>query len=149
LIIPEREFQLERGGKWDKGKSCETLNPLGPWLVTADEIEESQNFVLQLSVNGITRQDGSTSDMIFDVNYIVWYLSQFTVLEPRDLINTATQAGVSLGHDDFPFLGEVDVVELSINNLGSQRSLVGQALCVHRCSGRAKDLLPKQKDTKW
>jgi 2-keto-4-pentenoate hydratase/2-oxohepta-3-ene-1,7-dioic acid hydratase in catechol pathway len=125
--VSEREFQLERGGQWDKGKSCETFNPLGPWLVTADEIDNPQNLGLRLSVNGVTRQNGSTSDMIFDVNYIVWYLSQFMVLEPGDLINTGTPAGVSLGHDDVPFLAAGDVVELSIEGLGSQRSLIGQA----------------------
>ena len=125
--VSEREFQLERGGQWDKGKSCETFNPLGPWLVTADEIDDPQNLGLRLSVNGITRQNGSTSDMIFDVNYIVWYISHFMVLEPGDLINTGTPAGVSLGHDDVPFLAKGDVVELSIDGLGSQRSLIGQA----------------------
>jgi 2-keto-4-pentenoate hydratase/2-oxohepta-3-ene-1,7-dioic acid hydratase in catechol pathway len=125
--LSERDFQFERGGQWDKGKCCETFNPLGPWLVTADEIDDPQNLSLRLSVNGVLRQDGSTSDMIFDVNYIVWYLSQFMVLEPGDLINTGTPAGVSLGHDDVPFLGEGDVVELSIDGLGSQRSVIGQA----------------------
>jgi 2-keto-4-pentenoate hydratase/2-oxohepta-3-ene-1,7-dioic acid hydratase in catechol pathway len=125
--VSEREFQLERGGQWDKGKCCETFNPLGPWLVTADEIDDPQNLGLRLSVNGVARQDGSTSDMLFDVNYIVWYLSQFMVLEPGDLINTGTPAGVSLGHDDVPFLGEGDVVELFIDGLGSQRSVIGQA----------------------
>jgi 2-keto-4-pentenoate hydratase/2-oxohepta-3-ene-1,7-dioic acid hydratase in catechol pathway len=125
--VSEREFQLERGGQWDKGKCCETFNPLGPWLVTADEIVDPQNLLLRLSVNGVLRQDGTTYDMIFDVNYIVWYLSQFMVLEPGDLINTGTPAGVSLGHDDVPFLGEGDVVELFIDGLGSQRSVIGQA----------------------
>ena len=125
--VSEREFQLERGGQWDKGKCCETFNPLGPWLVTADEIVDPQNLFLRLSVNGVLRQDGTTYDMIFDVNYIVWYLSQFMVLEPGDLINTGTPAGVSLGHDDVPFLGQGDVVELSIDGLGSQRSVIGQA----------------------
>jgi 2-keto-4-pentenoate hydratase/2-oxohepta-3-ene-1,7-dioic acid hydratase in catechol pathway len=125
--VSEREFQLERGGQWDKGKSCETFNPLGPWLVSADEIDDPQNLSLSLKVNGVTRQEGSTSDMIFDVNYIVWYLSQFMVLEPGDLINTGTPAGVSLGHADIPFLREGDLVELSIEGLGLQRSVIGQA----------------------
>jgi 2-keto-4-pentenoate hydratase/2-oxohepta-3-ene-1,7-dioic acid hydratase in catechol pathway len=120
--VSEREFQLERGGQWDKGKSCETFNPLGPWLVTADEVADAQNLSLQLSVNGVSRQDGTTGDMIFDVNYLVWYLSQFMVLEPGDLINTGTPKGVSLGHDDVPYLRAGDVVELSINGLGTQRS---------------------------
>jgi 2-keto-4-pentenoate hydratase/2-oxohepta-3-ene-1,7-dioic acid hydratase in catechol pathway len=125
--VSEREFQLERGGQWDKGKSCETFNPLGPWLVSADEIDDPQDLRLRLAVNGESRQDSSTSEMIFDVKYIIWYLSQFMVLEPGDLINTGTPAGVSLGHDDVPFLHEGDVVELSIDGLGSQRSLIGQA----------------------
>jgi 2-keto-4-pentenoate hydratase/2-oxohepta-3-ene-1,7-dioic acid hydratase in catechol pathway len=125
--VSEREFQLERGGQWDKGKSCETFNPLGPWLVSSDEIDDPQGLRLRLSVNGIERQNGTTSDMIFNVNYVVWYLSQFMVLEPGDLINTGTPAGVSLGHDDVPFLGSGDVTELSIDGLGVQRSLIGQA----------------------
>jgi 2-keto-4-pentenoate hydratase/2-oxohepta-3-ene-1,7-dioic acid hydratase in catechol pathway len=125
--VSEREFQLERGGQWDKGKSCETFNPLGPWLVTADEVDDAQNLSLQLSVNGVPRQDGTTGDMIFDVNYLVWYLSQFMVLEPGDLINTGTPKGVSLGHDDVPYLRAGDVVELSINGLGTQRSTFRQA----------------------
>jgi 2-keto-4-pentenoate hydratase/2-oxohepta-3-ene-1,7-dioic acid hydratase in catechol pathway len=125
--VSEREFQMERGGQWDKGKSCETFNPLGPWLVTPDEIDDPQKLGLRLSVNGVTRQDGSTHDMIFDVAYLIWYVSQFMVLEPGDLINTGTPAGVSLGHDDVPYLKAGDVVELSINGLGSQRSLLTQA----------------------
>ena len=125
--VSEREFQLERGGQWDKGKCCETFNPLGPWLVTPDEIDDPQNLGLHLSVNGVTRQDGSTRDMIFDVAYLIWYVSQFMVLEPGDLINTGTPAGVSLGHDDVPYLKVGDVVELSIDGLGSQRSVLAQA----------------------
>ena len=125
--VSEREFQLEHGGQWDKGKCCETFNPLGPWLVTPEELMDPQNLRLRLAVNGVKRQDGSTSDMIFDVNYIIWYLSQFMVLEPGDLINTGTPSGVALGNSDIPFLREGDVVELSIDGLGSQRSIVGQA----------------------
>jgi 2-keto-4-pentenoate hydratase/2-oxohepta-3-ene-1,7-dioic acid hydratase in catechol pathway len=125
--VSEREFQLERGGQWDKGKSCETFNPLGPWLVTADEVPRPQNLSLHLSVNGVYRQNGSTSEMIFDVKYLVWYLTQFMVLEPGDLINTGTPPGVSLGHDDVPYLRAGDVVELSISSLGAQRSAIGQA----------------------
>jgi 2-keto-4-pentenoate hydratase/2-oxohepta-3-ene-1,7-dioic acid hydratase in catechol pathway len=124
--VSEREFQLERGGQWDKGKCCETFNPLGPWLVTADEIDDPQDLALCLSVNGVVRQDGTTRDMIFGVNHIVWYLSQFMVLEPGDLINTGTPAGVALGDDNIPFLREGDVVELTIEGLGAQRSVVGQ-----------------------
>jgi 2-keto-4-pentenoate hydratase/2-oxohepta-3-ene-1,7-dioic acid hydratase in catechol pathway len=134
--VSEREFQLERGGQWDKGKSCETFNPLGPWLVSADEIDDPQDLRLRLEVNGVSRQDGSTNDMIFDVNYIIWYLSQFMVLEPGDLINTGTPAGVSLGHEDVPFLREGDIVDLSIDGLGSQRSLIGQARSAFAETGR-------------
>ncbi len=125
--VSERAFQLERGGQWDKGKSAETFNPLGPWLVSADEVGDPQNLRLQLSVNGVVRQDGSTANMIFPVNYLVWYVSQFMVLEPGDLLNTGTPAGVSMGHDDVPYLQPGDVVELSIEGLGSQRSVLGQA----------------------
>jgi 2-keto-4-pentenoate hydratase/2-oxohepta-3-ene-1,7-dioic acid hydratase in catechol pathway len=125
--VSEREYQLERGGQWDKGKSCETFNPLGPWLVTPDDVPTPQALELHLSVNGVTRQDGTTSDMIFDVPYIVWYLSQFMVLEPGDLINTGTPKGVSLGHDDVPYLRAGDIVEVSIDGLGAQRGVLGQA----------------------
>ena len=122
--VSEREFQLERGGQWVKGKSCETFNPLGPWLVTPDEVGDAQALRLRLSVNGVTRQDGTTADMVFGVDYLVWYISQFMVLEPGDLINTGTPAGVSLGHDDVAFLAPGDVVELSVDALGSQRSVM-------------------------
>jgi 2-keto-4-pentenoate hydratase/2-oxohepta-3-ene-1,7-dioic acid hydratase in catechol pathway len=125
--VSEREFQIERGGQWDKGKCAETFNPLGPWLVTADEIADPQNLRLTLSVNGVVRQDGTTADMIFPVDYLVWYLSQFMVLEPGDLVNTGTPAGVSMGHDDVPYLKAGDVVELAIDGLGSQRSELSQA----------------------
>ena len=125
--VSEREYQLERGGQWDKGKSCETFNPLGPWLATTDEVPDPQALGLKLSVNGVVRQDGTTADMIFGVAYIVWYLSQFMVLEPGDLINTGTPKGVSLGHDDVPYLHADDVVELAIDGLGAQRSVMGQA----------------------
>jgi 2-keto-4-pentenoate hydratase/2-oxohepta-3-ene-1,7-dioic acid hydratase in catechol pathway len=125
--VSEREFQIERGGQWDKGKCAETFNPLGPWLVTADEVTDPQNLRLTLSVNGVVHQDGTTADMIFPVDYLVWYLSQFMVLEPGDLVNTGTPAGVSLGHDDVPYLKAGDVVELTIEGLGSQRSELSQA----------------------
>jgi len=125
--VSEREFQIERGGQWDKGKCAETFNPLGPWLVTPDEIADPQKLRLTLSVNGVVRQDGTTADMIFPVDYLVWYLSQFMVLEPGDLVNTGTPAGVSLGHDNIPYLKAGDVVELAIEGLGSQRSDLAQA----------------------
>ncbi|MFI9592114.1 fumarylacetoacetate hydrolase family protein [Nonomuraea sp. NPDC052265] len=125
--VSEREFQLERGGQWDKGKSCETFNPLGPWLVTADEVGDPQSLGLRLSVNGERRQDGGTKDMIFDVAEIVRYLSRFMVLEPGDVINTGTPAGVAMGIPGQPYLRAGDVMELEIDGLGRQRQTVGQA----------------------
>ena len=118
--VSERRYQLELGGQWVKGKSCETFNPLGPWLVPADEVDVS-DLGLRLSVNGELRQDGSTRHLVFGVEHVVWYLSQFMVLEPGDLINTGTPAGVALGSDDIPYLTAGDVVELSIDGLGTQR----------------------------
>ncbi|WP_248958054.1 fumarylacetoacetate hydrolase family protein [Sphaerisporangium perillae] len=125
--VSEREFQLERGGQWDKGKSCETFNPLGPWLVTADEVPDPQSLGLRLWVNGQARQDGGTANMIFTVAEIVRYLSHFMVLEPGDLVNTGTPAGVALGMPDQPYLRKGDVLELEIDGLGRQRQMVGQA----------------------
>jgi 2-keto-4-pentenoate hydratase/2-oxohepta-3-ene-1,7-dioic acid hydratase in catechol pathway len=124
--VSEREFQLERGGQWDKGKCCETFNPMGPWVATRDEVPDVQALSLRLSVNGITRQNGTTRNMIFDVHHIIWYLSQFMVLEPGDIVNTGTPAGVSLGHDDVPFLAPGDLVELEADSLGRQASFVGE-----------------------
>jgi 2-keto-4-pentenoate hydratase/2-oxohepta-3-ene-1,7-dioic acid hydratase in catechol pathway len=125
--VSEREFQIERGGQWDKGKNCETFNPFGPWLLTADEVADPQALDLRLWVNGELRQDGSTGDMIFGVNYLVWYLSQFMVLHPGDVINTGTPAGVALGRPDHPYLRAGDIVELEIDGLGRQRQTFGQA----------------------
>ena len=126
--VSERAFQLERGGQWDKGKSCETFNPFGPWLATADEVPDPQALGLRLSVNGRTWQDGSTADMAFGVDHVVWYISQFMVLEPGDVINTGTPAGVALGQPDpKPFLRAGDVVELEIDGLGRQRQTLGRA----------------------
>jgi len=119
--VSEREFQLERGGQWDKGKSCETFNPLGPYLVTADEVPDPRALELRLWVNGRQMQAGNTSDMIFDVPYLIWYLSQFLVLHPGDLINTGTPSGVALGRADQPYLVAGDVVELEIDGLGRAR----------------------------
>jgi 2-keto-4-pentenoate hydratase/2-oxohepta-3-ene-1,7-dioic acid hydratase in catechol pathway len=119
--VSEREFQLERGGQWDKGKSCETFNPLGPWLVTPDEAPDPRSLDLRLWVNGAQMQSGNTSDMIFDVPYLIWYLSQFMVLHPGDLINTGTPSGVALGRPDQPYLRAGDVVELEIDGLGRAR----------------------------
>jgi 2-keto-4-pentenoate hydratase/2-oxohepta-3-ene-1,7-dioic acid hydratase in catechol pathway len=125
--VSEREFQLERGGQWDKGKSCETFNPAGPYLVTADEVADPQALGLRLWVNGEQRQDGTTADMIFGVFEVVRYLSQFMVLRPGDLVNTGTPAGVALGRAGTPYLTAGDVVELEIDGLGRQRQTVGQA----------------------
>jgi 2-keto-4-pentenoate hydratase/2-oxohepta-3-ene-1,7-dioic acid hydratase in catechol pathway len=126
--VSEREFQLERGGQWDKGKNCETFNPLGPWLVTADEVGDPGNLGLRCWVNGELRQDGTTKDLIFGVGELVRYLSQFMVLEPGDVINTGTPAGVAMGHPDpKPYLRAGDVVELEIDGLGRQRQVMGQA----------------------
>jgi 2-keto-4-pentenoate hydratase/2-oxohepta-3-ene-1,7-dioic acid hydratase in catechol pathway len=125
--VSEREFQLERGGQWDKGKSCETFNPLGPWLVTADEVADPQALGMRLWVNGELRQNGDSKDMIFGVAEVVRYLSWFMVLEPGDVINTGTPAGVALGLPDHPYLREGDVMELEIDGLGRQRQTVGQA----------------------
>jgi 2-keto-4-pentenoate hydratase/2-oxohepta-3-ene-1,7-dioic acid hydratase in catechol pathway len=125
--VSEREFQLERGGQWDKGKSCETFNPAGPFLVTPDEVGDPQQLGLRLWVNGTLRQDGTTADMIFPVLEVIHYLSQFMVLRPGDLVNTGTPAGVALALPDAPFLRAGDVVELEIDGLGRQRQVVGQA----------------------
>jgi 2-keto-4-pentenoate hydratase/2-oxohepta-3-ene-1,7-dioic acid hydratase in catechol pathway len=119
--VSERAFQMERGGQWVKGKSCETFNPLGPWLVTPDEVPDVQDLSLSLSLNGEKMQDGTTADMIFPVAHIVWYLSQFMVLEPGDLINTGTPAGVGMGRSPQRFLRPGDVTELEIAGLGRQR----------------------------
>jgi 2-keto-4-pentenoate hydratase/2-oxohepta-3-ene-1,7-dioic acid hydratase in catechol pathway len=125
--VSEREFQLERGGQWDKGKNCATFNPLGPWLVTADEVPDAQSLGLRAAVNGEPRQDGNSKDMIFGVDHLVWYVSQFLVLRPGDVINTGTPAGVALGRPDQPYLRPGDVVELEIDGLGRQRQVMGQA----------------------
>jgi 2-keto-4-pentenoate hydratase/2-oxohepta-3-ene-1,7-dioic acid hydratase in catechol pathway len=125
--VSEREFQLERGGQWDKGKSCETFSPLGPWLVTPDELGDPQRLGLRTWVNGELRQDGSTKDMVFGVRHLVWYLSQFMVLEPGDVIDTGTPAGVALGRPDQPYLRPGDLVELEVDGLGRQRQRFAQA----------------------
>jgi 2-keto-4-pentenoate hydratase/2-oxohepta-3-ene-1,7-dioic acid hydratase in catechol pathway len=119
--VSERHFQLERGGQWDKGKSCETFNPMGPWLVTAEEVPDPQLLELTLRVNGAQRQKGNTSNMIFPVLHIVHYLSQFMVLEPGDVVNTGTPAGVGMGLHPPTYLQAGDVVELSVEGLGDQR----------------------------
>lgn len=125
--VSERAFQLERGGQWDKGKSCETFNPLGPWIVTADEIPDPQTLGLRLWVNEELRQSGNTGDMAFSVAYLVWYISQFMVLEPGDLINTGTPAGVALGQPIPVYLRDGDIVTLEIDQLGRQTQTFRQA----------------------
>ncbi|WP_327655498.1 fumarylacetoacetate hydrolase family protein [Streptomyces sp. NBC_00483] len=120
--VSEREFQIERGGTWDKGKNCETFNPLGPWLVTADEVPDPQALGLRLWVNGELKQDGTTADQIFPVAEVVRYVSQFMTLYPGDVINTGTPAGVAMGQPEpKPYLRAGDVVELEIDGLGRQR----------------------------
>lgn len=119
--VSERHFQIERGGQWTKGKSCDTFNPLGPFLLTSDEVADPQKLAMRLSVNGVQRQTGNTSTMIFDVYTLVHYLSQFMTLEPGDLISTGTPPGVGLGMKPPQYLKVGDVVELAIDQLGSQR----------------------------
>ena len=125
--VSEREFQLERGGQWDKGKSCETFNPFGPALVPADDVADPQNLSLKLWVNGTLRQDGTTANMIFGIRHVVWYVSQFMVLNPGDIINTGTPAGVAMGIEGQPYLRAGDVVELEIEGLGRARQQLVQA----------------------
>ena len=121
--VSEREFQLERGGQWVKGKSCDTFAPLGPWLATKDEIEDVHNLRLWLTVNGKMMQDGNTDDLIFNVPYLVSYVSQFMTLLPGDIISTGTPHGVGLGFNPPVYLKEGDAVELGIDGLGTQKQL--------------------------
>jgi 2-keto-4-pentenoate hydratase/2-oxohepta-3-ene-1,7-dioic acid hydratase in catechol pathway len=121
--VSEREYQLERGGTWDKGKGCDSFAPLGPWLVTADEVPNPQALELWLNVNGVRRQSGSTAAMIAGVRKIVSYASGFMTLEPGDIIATGTPAGVGLGCKPPEYLKPGDVVELGITGLGAQRNV--------------------------
>jgi 2-keto-4-pentenoate hydratase/2-oxohepta-3-ene-1,7-dioic acid hydratase in catechol pathway len=121
--VSERAFQIERGGQWSKGKSCESFLPLGPWLVTADEVADPRKLGLTLEVNGVRRQTGNSATMIFDVWHIVHYLSQFITLEAGDVIITGTPPGVGMGMKPPVFLQAGDVVTLAIDGLGSQRSV--------------------------
>ncbi|WP_326697679.1 fumarylacetoacetate hydrolase family protein [Streptomyces sp. NBC_01754] len=126
--VSEREFQLERGGTWDKGKNCETFNPLGPWLVTADEVPDPQALGLRLWVNGELKQDGTTADQIFPVGEVVRYLSHFMTLYPGDVVNTGTPAGVAMGRPEpKPYLRAGDVVEAEVEGLGRQRQTLKDA----------------------
>lgn len=122
--ISERAFQLERGGQWVKGKSCDSFAPIGPYLVTPDEIPDPHRLRLWLSVNGEMLQDGNTSDFIFDIPTVISYLSQFMTLEAGDIISTGTPAGVGLGFDPPRYLKAGDVVELGIDGIGSARQTV-------------------------
>jgi 2,4-diketo-3-deoxy-L-fuconate hydrolase len=122
--VSERAFQMEHGGQWAKGKSAETFNPAGPFLVTPDEIDDVLNLSMWLDVNGVRRQTGNTKTMIFDPYFIVHYLSQFLVLEPGDLINTGTPPGVGMGLTPPVWLQPSDVMELGIQGLGVQRQKV-------------------------
>jgi 2,4-diketo-3-deoxy-L-fuconate hydrolase len=122
--VSERALQLEvSGGQWSKGKSCETFNPLGPWLVPADEVGNPQGLGLRSWVNGEVRQDSNTADMLFSVATLIHDISQYTVLEPGDLVNTGTPQGVALS-GRFPYLSVDDVVEIEIDGLGRQRQVV-------------------------
>jgi len=123
--VSERAYQLERGGTWDKGKGCDTFGPIGPYLVTADEIPDPQNLDMWLDVNGERMQTGNTRTMIFSVAFLVSYISQFMTLHPGDLITTGTPPGVGMGLKGGPrFLKAGDVIELGIQHLGQQRQKV-------------------------
>ncbi|MFA6153696.1 fumarylacetoacetate hydrolase family protein [Mesorhizobium sp.] len=119
--VSERAFQAERQGQWTKGKSCDTFGPIGPWLVTKDEVPDPQNVKMWLTVNGKTMQDGSTRTMVYGVAHLVSYLSQFMSLHPGDIISTGTPPGVGLGMKPPVFLKAGDVVELGIEGLGQQK----------------------------
>ena len=122
--VSEREFQLERGGQWDKGKGCDSFGPIGPWLVTADEVQDPDSLRMWLTVNGERMQNGSTSQMIFRPAFLLSYLSQFMSLQPGDVVTTGTPAGVGLGRYPPRYLQVGDVVELGIDGLGTQRQVI-------------------------
>ena len=122
--VSEREYQLERGGTWDKGKGCDTFGPIGPWLVTPDELGDLSSLAMWLEVNGRRYQDGSTSTMIFKPDFIVSYLSQFMSLQPGDVVTTGTPPGVGLGQKPPHYLQTGDVVRLGIEGLGEQTQRV-------------------------
>ena len=123
--LSERDFQLHRSGQWVKGKSADTFGPIGPWLVTRDEVPDPQNLAMYLEVNGHRYQDGSTETMHFDVATIVSHLSQFMSLQPGDVISTGTPPGVGMGQKPETYLKSGDVIELEIEGLGLQRQVVG------------------------
>jgi 2,4-didehydro-3-deoxy-L-rhamnonate hydrolase len=122
--VSERAFQIERGGTWDKGKGCDTFGPVGPWLVTPDELDDVGALSMWLDVNGVRRQTGNTRSMIFGIAELVSYLSQFMTLEPADIITTGTPPGVGMGLNPPVYLAAGDVITLGIDGLGSQRQQV-------------------------
>ena len=122
--VSEREFQKERGGSWDKGKGCDTFGPIGPWLVTRDEVPDVQQLMLWLDVNGQPRQRGNTQTMIFSISHLISYVSQFMTLEAGDVLITGTPPGVGMGMKPPTFLKEGDVVTLGVQGLGEQRQRV-------------------------
>jgi 2-keto-4-pentenoate hydratase/2-oxohepta-3-ene-1,7-dioic acid hydratase in catechol pathway len=122
--VSERAFQTERSGQWTKGKSCDSFGPIGPWLVTKDEVADPQNLGMWLTVNGQKVQDGSTQTMVYGVKYLVSYLSQFMSLHPGDIISTGTPPGVGMGMKPPRYLKAGDVIELGIEGLGNQRQNV-------------------------
>jgi len=126
--VSERAFQLERHGTWDKGKGCDTFAPMGPYLVTKDEIDDADNLRLWLKVNGKTMQDGTTANFIFRVPFIVSYVSQFMTLLPGDIISTGTPAGVGLGMNPQVYLKAGDIIELGIDGLGNAKQKVVKPL---------------------
>ena len=121
--LSEREFQIEHSGQWVKGKSCDTFGPIGPYLVTTDEVPDPQNLKMWLDVNGKRMQDGSTSTMVFGVNFLISYLSQFMSLQPGDIISTGTPPGVGMGMNPQVFLKPGDVMKLGIEGLGEQKQI--------------------------
>jgi len=122
--LSEREFQLEHGGQWVKGKSCDTFGPIGPWLVTTDDVPDPQQLGLWLTVNGHRYQNGNTRTMIFGVAQLVSYISRYMTLQPGDVISTGTPSGVGLGQKPPVYLRAGDIVELGIDGLGTQRQLL-------------------------
>jgi 2-keto-4-pentenoate hydratase/2-oxohepta-3-ene-1,7-dioic acid hydratase in catechol pathway len=122
--VSERRFQMKRNGQWMKGKSAETFGPLGPWLVTTDEITDPHNLAMELRVNGEMKQHGSTSTMIFSIPFLLAYITQFCVLEPGDVVTTGTPPGVGSGMKPPQYLKAGDVMELRIEGLGTQRQTV-------------------------
>lgn len=122
--VSEREFQIERNGTWDKGKGCDTFAPIGPWLATKDEIKNIDDLNLWLTVNGHHMQSGTTANLIFEIPFLISYVSQFMTLLPGDVISTGTPAGVGLGMNPQVYLKAGDVVELGIDNLGSAKQNV-------------------------